>query len=78
MDKPNNDNKFYKFKALKPIPTTETQLVIYDPEKYLQEKQGFEYSIDGLLFYHVQTNYRGGTTPLVNWVPRDNVNSLLS
>lgn len=77
LDRPNNDNKFYQFKALKPVSTSETEIVAKDPEGYLA-KQGYHYDIDGLLFYHCQTNYRGGSTPLVGWVARNDVNSLLS
>lgn len=77
LDKPNNNNRFYKFKALRPIPTSETQAVVSDPEAYIA-RQGFQYDIDGLLFYHRETNYRGGSTPLVCWVPRDHVHTLLA
>lgn len=75
LDKPNNENRFYKFKALKPILTSETQIVAKNPEEYITN-QGFDYEIDGLLFYHRETNYRGGSTPLVCWVPRDHVQTL--
>lgn len=77
LDKPNHNNRFYKFKALKPIPTSETQTVVNNPEAYIA-RQGFNYDIDGLLFYHRETNYRGGSTPLVCWVPRDHVHNTLS
>lgn len=76
LDKPNNDNKFYQFKALRPVFTSETKQVAEDPEAYIA-KQGFDYEIDGLLFYHRQTNYRGGSTPLVCWVARPDVDKLL-
>lgn len=77
MDRPSNDNKFYKFQALTPVLTSETELVAKDPEGYLV-KQRCQYEIDGLLFYHRQTNYRGGSTPLVCWVSRENVSTLLN
>lgn len=48
-----------------------------DPEGYLA-KQGHQYDIDGLLFYHRQTNYRGGSTPLVCWVSREDMPTLLN
>lgn len=78
LDKPDGENQFYKFKALKPLITSETILVANNPEQYLQQHQGFDYTIDGLLFYHRQTHYQGGSTPLVCWVPRDSVQQLLS
>jgi hypothetical protein len=77
LDKPNNDNKFYKFKALKPVSTNETRLIANNPEEYLKKQHGFDYEIDGLLFYHVGANYKGGSTPLVNWVPRESIDMLL-
>ncbi|KAI7893273.1 uncharacterized protein EV154DRAFT_479501 [Mucor mucedo] len=77
LDRPNNDNKFYQFKSVTPILTSETQVVAKDPEGFLA-KQGHHYEIDGLLFYHRQTNYRGGSTPLVCWVSRQDVPTLLN
>ncbi|KAI7897528.1 uncharacterized protein BX663DRAFT_527975 [Cokeromyces recurvatus] len=77
FDKPNNENQFYKFIALKPVLTSETQLIAANPEDYLLEKQGFTYNIDGLLFYHRQAHYKGGSTPLVCWVPRDKMYNLI-
>jgi hypothetical protein len=57
--------------------TSETQAVVNDPEQFVKN-QGFSYDIDGLLFYHRQAHYRGGSTPLVCWVPRDEINNMLN
>ncbi|KAL7312927.1 hypothetical protein PS15m_008632 [Mucor circinelloides] len=76
LDRSDGHNQFYKFIPLKPVLTTETQQVADDPEQYVQN-QGFSYQIDGLLFYHRQAHYRGGSTPLVCWVPRDEIRNML-
>lgn len=76
LDRPDGHNQFYKFIPLKPVLTSETQAVVNDPEQFVKN-QGFSYDIDGLLFYHRQAHYRGGSTPLVCWVPRDEINNML-
>ncbi|CEP15049.1 hypothetical protein [Parasitella parasitica] len=76
LDKPDGQNQFYKFIPIKPVLTSETQAVVDNPEEYLKS-QGFFYDIDGLLFYHRQAHYQGGSTPLVCWVPRCDINNIL-
>ncbi|KAK4514253.1 tRNA methyltransferase, has a role in tRNA modification [Mucor velutinosus] len=76
LDRSDGHNQFYKFIPLKPVLTTNTQQVVEDPEQYVKS-QGFSYDIDGLLFYHRQAHYRGGSTPLVCWVPRDEIQNML-
>lgn len=76
LDRSDGHNQFYKFIPLKPVLTTETQQIADNPEQYVQD-QGFSYQIDGLLFYHRQAHYRGGSTPLVCWVPRDEIQNML-
>ncbi|GAN10149.1 snurportin-1-like [Mucor ambiguus] len=76
LDRADGHNQFYKFIPLKPVLTTETQQVIQDPEQYIKS-QDLCYDIDGLLFYHRQAHYRGGSTPLVCWVPRDEIHNML-
>ena len=77
FDAPNGENRFYKFVPLQGIPTTELTSIANNPEDYLSQSQGYTYDIDGLLFYHKQAHYIGGSTPLVCWVPRDKVSTLL-
>jgi snurportin-1 len=77
LDTPTNENQFYKIVPVTPIATTETKTVCSDPETYLKAL-GCTYDIDGLLFYHRQAHYNGGATPLVGWVPRDDVASIQS
>ncbi|RCH80248.1 hypothetical protein CU097_001913 [Rhizopus azygosporus] len=77
FDAPNGENRFYKFVPLQGIPTTELTSIANNPEDYLSQNQGYTYDIDGLLFYHKQAHYIGGSTPLVCWVPRDKVSTLL-
>ncbi|KAI8637241.1 hypothetical protein BD408DRAFT_396001 [Parasitella parasitica] len=76
LDKSDGQNQFYKFIPITPVSTSETQAVVDDPEQYLKT-QGFSYDIDGLLFYHIQAHYRGGSTPLVCWVPRSDIGDIL-
>ncbi|RCH81417.1 hypothetical protein CU098_007367, partial [Rhizopus stolonifer] len=76
FDRPDYHNQFYKFKPLKPVLTTELAAVVHDPEGYLKQQHDDDYPIDGLLFYHQQARYQGGSTPLVGWVPRDSMSNL--
>lgn len=79
FDRPNNENQFYKFVALKPVDLTDKfQEVIRNPKEYIKQNQHLDYDIDGLLFYHKEAHYRGGTTPLVCWVANENVADLFS
>ncbi|KAI8984666.1 hypothetical protein BDF20DRAFT_834156 [Mycotypha africana] len=78
LSKPNGENQFYKFKPIIPIPTTELSCVIGDPAAYLKSIQGMSYDIDGLLFYHRQALYQGGLTPLVNWLPLNDIQSFFA
>ncbi|KAI9490470.1 hypothetical protein BDB00DRAFT_931258 [Zychaea mexicana] len=77
MDARTTDNMFYKFKALRPMPMTELNTIAADPPKYMGE-QGYDFKLDGLLFYHRATRYIEGSTPLVVWVPCDNLHQLSS
>lgn len=77
FDPPNGDNKFFRFKTVQPAPMDQLNQVIEDPEGYLATHQSVSYPIDGLLFYHQQVHYQGGSTPLVGWVPRDSVGTFL-
>ncbi|KAI7860258.1 hypothetical protein BDC45DRAFT_494004, partial [Circinella umbellata] len=71
MDTRTTENMFYKFKALRPIPMTEFTSVSQNPQKYMNE-QGYDFKLDGILFYHRETRYIEGSTPLVIWVPGEN------
>ncbi|KAG1054375.1 hypothetical protein G6F43_003610 [Rhizopus delemar] len=77
LDLPNSENRFYKFVPLQAISTTEVSSIAKNPEQYLNETQQNTYEIDGLLFYHKQAHYIGGSTPLVCWVPYDKIPQLL-
>ncbi|KAI8387991.1 uncharacterized protein BYT42DRAFT_558536 [Radiomyces spectabilis] len=77
MDTPTSENRFYRFKALAPVPPSELNQILVGPKQYVQQ-QGFDYEIDGLLFYHRQTQYINGSTPLVCWVPLADFDSLRS
>ncbi|KAI8989466.1 hypothetical protein BDB01DRAFT_543348 [Pilobolus umbonatus] len=77
MDKPTAYNSFYKFIPIKPVPTAHTKLVASNPEGFIATSHGYSYDIDGLLFYHKETHYTAGNTPLVCWVPRDDISTLL-
>lgn len=78
FDRPNGENQFYKFVAVKPLHITDdfTQIV-QNPREYINQYQQLDYEIDGLLFYHKETHYKGGSTPLVCWVPNDNISTFL-
>ncbi|KAI8098647.1 uncharacterized protein BX664DRAFT_319261 [Halteromyces radiatus] len=70
-----NKNQLYHFQPLIPVPTTEIKKVTQDPKVYLTQYQ-IPYDVDGLLFYHRQTQYITGSTPLVCWLPLDNLSFL--
>jgi snurportin-1 len=78
FNKSDGENQFYKFIALKPVHLTDnfTQ-IIQNPKEYVKEHQKLDYEIDGLLFYHKEGHYKGGTTPLVCWVPNETISTLL-
>ena len=71
MDTRTTENMFYKFKTLHPLPMTEFTSVSQNPQKYMNE-QGYDFKLDGILFYHRETRYIEGSTPLVIWVPEEN------
>lgn len=73
----NSENRYYKFTPLKFTPTSEVSVIASNPERYLNGIQQNTYEIDGLLFYHKQAHYVGGSTPLVCWVPHDKIPQLL-
>ncbi|KAI9269136.1 hypothetical protein BDA99DRAFT_503650 [Phascolomyces articulosus] len=70
MDTRTNENMFYKFKILRPIPMSEFNHVCDGAQKYMKN-QGYDFKLDGILFYHRETRYIEGSTPLVVWVPGD-------
>ncbi|KAI8143537.1 hypothetical protein BJV82DRAFT_96340 [Fennellomyces sp. T-0311] len=68
MDARTGENMFYKFKPLRPMPTTELGAVARGPERSMRE-QGYDFALDGMLLYHRETGYIEKSTPLVCWVP---------
>ncbi|KAI9275976.1 hypothetical protein BY458DRAFT_506685 [Sporodiniella umbellata] len=80
LDCANSENRFYKFIPLNFTATSEVLAIANNPEGYLNDFQKKMYGaeVDGLLFYHKQAHYVGGSTPLVCWVPCDRIPELVS
>ncbi|ORX53631.1 hypothetical protein DM01DRAFT_1383633 [Hesseltinella vesiculosa] len=64
-------NQMYQFKPLLPVVTHETASLIKDIER-----NKYPYTVDGLLFYHRKSQYTTGTTPLVAWLPKDQLKAM--
>ncbi|KAI7862558.1 hypothetical protein BDF14DRAFT_1853906 [Spinellus fusiger] len=78
LERTTTRNSVYKFKALQPLSMSELSQVVDGPNAYLKQVLDEEYKADGLLFYHKETHYTPGSTPLVCWAPLDRIETLFA
>ncbi|KAI8062460.1 hypothetical protein BC940DRAFT_349524 [Gongronella butleri] len=62
-------NTRYTFQALVPVPTEQLALL-------MRQLPHYPYNVDGLLLYHRRAQYTTGSTPLVGWVPREQIDTV--